>query len=61
MVLLTTPSVFYLEQLRKHDYFILNKSLSSPFMNVKLQNRLLVQKKLHRYCICLLKKEMSLF
>lgn len=61
MVLLTTPSVFYLEQLRKHDYFILNKSLSSPFMNVKLQNRLLVQKKLHRYCNCLLKKEMSLF
>ena len=61
MVLLTTPSVFYLEQLRKHDYFILKKSLSSPFMNVKLQNRLLVQKKLHRYCNCLLKKEMSLF
>lgn len=49
MVFLTTPSVFYLEQLKKRDYLILNKSLSSPFMNVKLQKRLLVQKKLHRY------------
>ena len=61
MVLLTTPSVFYLEQLRKRDYYILNKSLSSPFMNVKLQNRLLVQKKLHRYCDCLLKERCPYF
>ena len=51
MILLASPSVFYLEQLKKRKYDIVNKSLSSPFMNVKLQNRLLTQKKLHRYFV----------
>lgn len=49
MILLASPSIFYLEQLRKRKYNLVDKSLSSPFMNVKLQNRLLKQKKFHSY------------
>lgn len=49
MILLASPSVFYLEQLKKRKYNIVDKALSSPFMNVKLQNRLLKQKKLHSF------------
>ena len=49
MILLSTPSVLYLEQLKKKKYNIVDKSLSSPFMNVRLQNRLLKQKKLHSF------------
>ena len=49
MILLASPSIFYLEQLKKKKYDIVDKSLSSPFMNVKLQSRLLKQQKLHRY------------
>ena len=49
MILLSTRSVLYLEQLKKKNYNIVDKSLSSPFMNVRLQNRLLKQKKLHSF------------
>ena len=48
MFLLTTPAVFYLQQLKKKGFDLSNKSLNSPFMNVKLQKRLLIQKKFHR-------------
>ena len=49
MFLLTSPSVFYLEKLRKKGYNLLDPSLSSPFMNVQLQNRLILQKQFHRF------------
>ena len=48
MFLLSTPGVFYLEKLRKKGYNLLDASLTSPFMNVQLQNRLLIQKQFGR-------------
>ena len=48
MFLLTTPAVFYLEKLGKKGYNLLDASLTSPFMNVQLQNRLLIQKQFGR-------------
>lgn len=59
MILLGSPSIFYLEQLKKRKYILtsrneeeldrVDESLSSPFMNVKLQNRLLKQKSFKSY------------
>lgn len=59
MILLGSPSIFYLEQLKKRNYKLtgrnrkglerVDESLSSPFMNVKLQNRLLRQKSFKSY------------
>ena len=59
LILLGSPSLLYLEQLKKKKYDVTGrrfsgvlmeeKSLSSPFMNVRLQNRLLKQKSFNRY------------